>query len=153
MSPKLNRLRLEQTSKALQVFEPLKANRMPPGGWLRVIREALGRTQRQQAGRLGIAAPTLHKSEQAEAEGRITLAQLRKLAAGLDCELVYALVPHRSLAEQVEAQADRIARLEVQGVTHSMKLEDQGPSNEFVQQQMRQRRHELLTGKWSNLWR
>ncbi|MES2957830.1 MAG: mobile mystery protein A [Pseudomonadota bacterium] len=153
MSPKLNRLRLEQTSKALQVFEPLTASRTPSGGWLRVIREALGRTQRQQAGRLGIAAPTLHKSEKAEAEGRITLAQLRKLAAGLDCELVYALVPRRPLAEQVEAQADRVARLEVQGVTHSMKLEDQGPSNEFVQRQMQERRHELLTGKWSNLWR
>jgi predicted DNA-binding mobile mystery protein A len=153
VSPELNLLRLEQTSKALQAFAPLRGGRLPTGGWLRAIRQALGRTQRQQASRLRIAAPTLVKSEQAEAEGRITLAQLRKLAAGLDCELVYALVPRKPLTEQVEQQAERIARQEVLGVSHTMQLEDQEPSNEFVQRQVQQRRQELLAGKWSNLWR
>jgi predicted DNA-binding mobile mystery protein A len=151
--PEFNRLRLEQTSKALHSVAPLRASRTPSGGWLRAIRDALGRTQRQQAARLKISAPTLFKSERAEADGRITLAQLRKLAAGLDCELVYALVPRQPLVDQVEEQAERIAREEVLGVSHTMRLEDQTPSNEFVQQRVRQRRQELLAGKWSKLWR
>ena len=153
MSLEMDRLRLEQTSKALQAFAPRLDRRMPSGGWLRAVREALGRTQRQQAARLNIAAPTLAKSEKAEADGRITVAQLRKLAAGLDCELVYTLVPRRPLSEQVEQQAERIARQEVLGVSHTMQLEDQQPSDEFILRQIQQRRQQLLAGKWSHLWR
>lgn len=40
-----------------------------------------------------MAGPSLHKAEAAEARGRISLTQLRKLAEALGCEVVYALVP------------------------------------------------------------
>ena len=153
MSSDLYRLRLDQTSQSLQAFDSLKGAQTPSGGWLRTIREALGRTQRQQAALVGIAAPTLHKSERAESEGRITLAHLRRLADGLDCELVYAIVPRRPLKEVVEARAELVAREQVRGVAHSMGLENQRPSSEFVEQQLVQRRLELLAGKWSHLWR
>jgi predicted DNA-binding mobile mystery protein A len=99
----------------------------PPRGWLKLIREALGRTERQQAQRLGIAGATLHKSEQSEADDRITLGQLRKLADGLDCELVHALVPRRPLTDVVQERARAIAMEEVGGEAHTMGLEDQRP--------------------------
>jgi predicted DNA-binding mobile mystery protein A len=153
MTAELQTLRLEHIHAALAALDSVKSLRPPPGGWLRAVREALGRTLRQQADRVGITAPTLHKSERAEAEGRITLGQLRKLAEGLDCELVYGLVPRRPLKDVVEAQAERIARDEVLGVAHSMSLEEQRPSSEFVDRQLAQRRSELLRGKWSALWR
>ena len=153
MSPDLSRLRLEQTSRALQPFAALQGLSVPSGGWLRAVREALGLSLRKQAERVRIAASNLHKSELAEAEGRITLAQLRKLAEGLDCEVIYALVPRKPLIKVVEAQANRIARAEVLGVTHSMSLEDQRPSDDFVAQQIDERRRELLAGSWSKLWR
>jgi predicted DNA-binding mobile mystery protein A len=153
MTPNLNRLRLNQTERTLASFEALKGQPAPQDGWLRAVRESLGRSLRVQAARLGIAAPTLHKSESAEAEGRITLAQLRKLAAGLDCEVVYALIPRQSLSATVEAQADILARQEVLGVTHSMSLEDQKPSDQFVARQVAERRQALLAGPWSKLWR
>lgn len=91
------------------------------------MREALGGSLRVQAARLGIAAPTLHKSESSEVEGRIALAQLRKLAEGLDCEVVYALIPRLGLSQMVKAQANMLARQEVLGVAHSMSLEDNQP--------------------------
>lgn len=153
MSSNLNRLRLEQTSRALEPFAALQGQSVPSGGWLRAVREALGRSLRKQAEHVHIAAPNLHKSELAESEGRITLAQLRKLAAGLDCELVYALVPREPLLTMVEAQADRLARQEVLGVAHSMGLEGQRPSDTFVAKQLDERRQELLAGSWSKLWR
>src|SRR6218665_3654773 len=93
MSPELNQLRLEQLQATLSSYADLVKRQTPPRGWLKLIREGLGRTERQQAQRLGISGPTLHKSEQSEADDRITLGQLRKLADGLDCELVYALGP------------------------------------------------------------
>ena len=96
---------------------------------------------------------TLTRSEQAEAEGSISLAQLRKLAAGLDCEVVYAIVPRQPLRQMVETQAERIAREEVLGVAHSMGLEDQRPSEGFVDQQLAERKRALLSGPWSKLWR
>ena len=96
---------------------------------------------------------TLTRSEQAEAEGSISLAQLRKLAAGLDCELVYAILPRQPLRQVVETQADRIAREEVSGVAHSMGLEDQRPSKGFVDRQIAERKKALLSGPWSKLWR
>jgi predicted DNA-binding mobile mystery protein A len=122
-------------------------------GWLKEIREALGRTERQQAERLGISGSTLHKSEQSEAQERISLGQLRKLADGLDCELVYALVPRRPLTEVVQDRANQLAKEEVYGVAHSMGLEDQRPSDARIQRQVARRAEELLRGRWSHLWR
>jgi predicted DNA-binding mobile mystery protein A len=153
MSTEFNYLRLEQLQGALAAYQALLAKMPPPRGWLKEIREALGRTERQQAERLGVAGSTLHKSEQSEAEERITLGQLRKLADGLDCELVYALVPRKPLTDVVQDRATRLAREEVYGVAHTMSLEDQRPTDERIQKQVARRAEELLRGKWSDLWR
>ncbi|MDQ0590712.1 mobile mystery protein A [Variovorax paradoxus] len=153
MATNLNQLRVEQVDGALEPYRKVGGMSVPAGGWLRAVREALGLTVRQQAARVGIAVATLHKSEQSEAHERISLAQLRKLAEGLDCELVYGLVPRKPLAEMVQEQASRIARSEILGVAHSMDLEDQRPSEAYVRRQLDQRRAELLSGKWSSLWR
>ncbi|MDP2367285.1 mobile mystery protein A [Rhodoferax sp.] len=153
MSSEFNHLRVEQLQSAVKAYRVLLAKRAPSRGWLKEIREALGRTERQQAERLGISGSTLHKSEQSEAQERITLGQLRKLADGLDCELVYALVPRKPLTEVVQDRAKQLARDEVYGVAHTMSLEDQRPTDERIQRQVARRAEELLRGKWSDLWR
>lgn len=153
MTTKLARLRLEQLDRTVAPYADLKGKPVPRDGWLRAIREALGRSLRIQASRVGITAPTLFKAESAEAEGRITLGQLRKLAEALDCELVYALVPRQPLVQVVEQHAEALARQEVLGVSHSMGLEAQRPSDQFVARQVAQRKDELLAGSWSKLWR
>lgn len=153
MSSEFKHLRVEQLQAALKAYEILLTKRAPSRGWLKEIREALGRTERQQAERLGISASTLHKSEQSEAEERISLGQLRKLADGLDCELVYALVPRRPLPEVVQDRATQLAKEEVFGVAHTMGLEDQRPTDQRIQKQVARRAEELLRGKWSDLWR
>jgi predicted DNA-binding mobile mystery protein A len=153
MSSEFNHLRLEQLQAALSVYEILRTKRAPPRGWLKEIREALGRTERQQAQRLGISGSTLHKSEQSEAQERISLGQLRKLADGLDCELVYALVPRKPLPNVVQDRATQLAKEEVHGVAHTMGLEDQRPTDARIQKQVARRAEELLRAKWSDLWR
>ncbi|KKJ02777.1 mobile mystery protein A [Burkholderia gladioli] len=153
MNSRMNELRLEQVQRTVEAYAELAKRRAPPTGWLKLIREALGLTGRQQASRLGISAPTLHKSEKAEADERITLGQLRKLAEGLDCDLVYALVPRKPLTQMVDDQARAIAMQEVNGVAHTMSLEDQRPGAERLRKQVEQRKAELLRGRWSELWR
>jgi len=153
MTAKLNHLRLAQLDRTLAQYASLKGKAMPRDGWLRAIREGLGRSLRLQARRIGVTAPALLKAEAAEAEGRISLRQLRKLAESLDCELVYALVPRQPLLRSVEEQSELLARRDILEVSHSMGLEAQRPSEEFVAQQIAQRKDELLAGPWSKLWR
>jgi len=153
MDSRMRQLRLEQVQASVAAYSDLTNRRPPARGWLKAIRESLGLTERQQADRLGITGSTLHKSESAEAEERITLGQLRKLAEGLDCELVYALVPRKPLTQVVEDRARSIALQEVSGVAHTMSLEDQRPATDRLRKQVEQRTAELLRGRWSDLWR
>ena len=153
MNAMMNQIRLEQVQASVEAYADLAKHRAPPRGWLKLIRESLGLTERQQAARLGISAPTLHKSEQAEADERISLGQLRKLAEGLDCELVYALVPRKPLTQVVAERAGAIALQEVGAVAHTMCLEDQRPDTASLQKQVEQRTETLLRGRWSALWR
>jgi predicted DNA-binding mobile mystery protein A len=153
MATEFNTLRLEQLQAVLDAYAVLRAKRPPLRGWLKEIREAMGKTERQQAARLGVTGAALHKSEQSEADERITLGQLRKVADSLDCDLVYALVPRKPLTAVVQERATQLAKEEVYGVAHTMSLEDQRPTDERIQKQVTRRAEELLRGKWSKLWR
>jgi|SRR5579872_628209 len=126
----MKRPRLAAQSRAhlderLKNFRPVSRFTPPVKGWIRAIRSALGMTTEQLAHRLGVKQPTLHKLEQSEAEGSIELATLRRVAAALDCTLVYALVPNQSLDETVRARARKFTRNRLAPVEHSMLLEDQ----------------------------
>ncbi|MBP7639846.1 MAG: helix-turn-helix domain-containing protein, partial [Thauera sp.] len=78
----------------------------------------------QLARRMGVAQPTLTKLEQSEAADRIQLDSLRRVAAALDCDVVYALVPRRPLQEMVEARRVLVAGREYARAAHSIALED-----------------------------
>lgn len=154
VTPHFNRLQLEQTERAIAPFAALRGKTaVPAGGWLKALRESLGRSLRKQAERAHITAPSLLKAEASELTGGISLGQLRKLADSLDCELVYALVPKQPLSKVIESQADKLAREQVLGLAHSMSLEDQRPDKAFVESQIAERRRALLEGPWSRLWR
>ncbi len=153
MSAEMQRLRVEQVQQQLGAYEHLLHVERPRRGWLRAVREALGRTERQQAGVLGVSGPTLHKSEAAEADERISLRQLRKLARSLDCELVYGLVSRRPLTDVVESRARELATMEVNRVAHSMRLDGKTPSERVIERQIQQLTDELLRQRWSELWR
>lgn len=65
----------------------------PAVGWLRVVRDGLDMTLAELAVRMKVTPPAVRSFEQAESEDRITLASLRRAAAAMDHDLVYALVP------------------------------------------------------------
>jgi predicted DNA-binding mobile mystery protein A len=104
----------------------LAARYSPPvRGWIKAIREALGMTTTQLAQRLGVKQPSVVAIEQSEAKGTMELATLRRVAASLDCTLVYALVPNKPLEAMVRDRARAFARRRLGPVEHSMLLEDQ----------------------------
>ena len=145
-----NDLKLRQLE---DVLRPLGTIPAPPrGGWIKAVRDAIGMTTRQFAARLGLAQPTVVNAEKNEAAGTITLSQLKRLAAALDCELRYVLVPRMPLAERVNVQAERKARERVANIAHSMALEAQSTDSEFERRQIAEVKDELLRGRRSRLW-
>jgi predicted DNA-binding mobile mystery protein A len=97
----------------------------PVRGWIRAVREALGMTTAQLAERLKMRQPSLIAIEQSEAKATVQLATLRKVAAAMDCTLVYALVPNRPLETIVHERARKLARKRLRSVEHTMLLEKQ----------------------------
>ena len=120
-APALARRRLDER---LQTFTGLGA--APPMGWVRAIRDALGLTGAQLARRLGIRPASLFELEKNEAKGAITLATLKRAAEALDCTLVYALVPNKTLETMVQDAAKAAAKTELVAALHTMELEAQG---------------------------
>src|SRR5450755_388471 len=97
----------------------------PLRGWIKAIRGALGMSTAQLAKRLGIKQPSVVALEQSEARGAIELATLRRVAAALDCTLIYALIPNKPLDTIVRDRARAFARRRLEPVEHSMLLENQ----------------------------
>ena len=98
---------------------------VPPKGWIRAIRDALGMSGVQLAKRLKVSPQTVEAMEKSEAAGTIQLNTLKRAAEALDCTLVYALVPRTSLEDNVRNRARQIATTALARVSHTMKLEDQ----------------------------
>lgn len=144
-------LPVRQLDKALVPWRSLDRSR-PSSGWLRAIRQVLGMTTRQLARSVGVSQAAVSEVERTEARGDITLATLQRYATALDCELVYALVPRRSLEEMMGERADRIARDQVSRVRHSMALENQSTSKQLLKREIAEVRRRLLEGKRSRLW-
>lgn len=117
----------------------------PNRGWIRAVRDALGISAAQLGERLGIAQQTVTRLERSEVNDTIQLSSLRKVAAAMDCELVYGFVPKGSFQEIVERRAREIAREALARVGHSMALEDQAVEeseakiNAYVKNHLRER--------------
>lgn len=99
---------------------------IPQGGWIKSIRQALGMTQAELATILGVNQKSVHQLESSEVLRKIQLDSLERAAEALDCELVYALLPRKTLQSRYEAQAQKLAREQIANVESNMILEDQG---------------------------
>ena len=124
----------------------------PSRGWIRAIRDALGMTTAQFGRRMGVSQPRAVQIEQAEKDGSITLETLSRAARALDCQLVYALVPHDSLEAQVRGRARMLAKDLLRSVSHHMALEDQRVSDEDERDQLERMIDKLLDAPGSKLW-
>lgn len=102
--------------------------------------------------RLQVRNSTVHKLEKSEADDSISLASLRKVAAALDCELHYVLVPKTSLETKLKDQAKAVARQHLLPVAHTMSLEDQSVTGREQQAQLDVLAKELLDRSWRDLW-
>jgi predicted DNA-binding mobile mystery protein A len=109
----------------LKELGPVNRFAPPVRGWIKAVRAALGMSSAQLAKRLGIKQPSVVALEQSEVKGTIELKTLRRVAAALDCTLVYSLVPNKPLEAMVRDRARMFARRRLEPLEHSMLLEAQ----------------------------
>lgn len=124
----------------------------PPKGWIRAIRDALGLTARQLASRMGRTHSVLVRLERSEVADAITLGSLRAAAEAMDCTLVYAIVPNRSLTETARARATSIADAQLSRMHHTMRLEDQALTRDDLAQERNRLIEGILARGGSRLW-
>ena len=118
----------KQLDATLQQFNPLRSTSSPSRGWIRAIRDALGMTAKQLAGRLGVAQQAVARIEKAEITGSVTIKTMQRVAERLDCRFVYGFVPTTSLDETVQARARQIATERLSEAKQTMALENQSLS-------------------------
>ncbi|MDM8084417.1 mobile mystery protein A [Cellulomonas cellasea] len=116
---------------------PRDASVRPHGGWVQAIRTALGMSRSDLARRMGVAPSTLVGIEENEVRGTVRMDTLARAAEALDCDLVYALVPRRSLDDTVNARAEQVARRELAPIVNTMRLEAQGLEGEDARDALR----------------
>ena len=146
---KLIRQQLEAT---LQNFRSLLDISMPPKGWARAVRDALGMNGRQLADRLDVTRQRAAIIEKDELAGSVTLKSMRRVAECLDCAFVYAFVPRTSLEQTLREQATRVAKNRLTRVSHTMRLENQQLSDNDQEKALSDMVEELVDTLPSTLW-
>jgi predicted DNA-binding mobile mystery protein A len=145
-------LKRKQLDEKLQGLREPNIPKVPRGGWAKAIRTALAMPSEVLGRRIGISQSAVIQLQQGEEAETITLASLRKLARGLDCNLVYALIPRTSLQEMVENQALHRARSLVNTVSSSMELEQQAIPEQERERQVQALAKNLLVKPGTGFW-
>ena len=129
----------------------MKSEAVPRAGWVREIRTALGLSQSQLAARAGVSRATVQQMERAEAQRRITLASLDKLAQAMGCQVALAIVPKGGTLEDVRRrQAAAKAEIILHEKTRNNKTPPRPADLERRKQQLVTK---LLRGSRRRLWR
>ncbi len=149
---RLEKLRIRQLDDTLNDLRGLGQCSAPEQGWVRTIRQALGMSIRQLAVRTELSKTSVASIESSEAKGTVQLDSLNKLAEGLNCRLVYALVPKTSLGQVLSDQAVAKATILVDQVSDSMDLEMQGVSDTEKKRQVLEMAEEMLRSPGRGFW-
>lgn len=133
-------LQLQQLNSKMQAFNSLHQVVIPPTGWIKAMRIALGISMKQLGKKLSISKQSIQELEQREKEGAITINGLRDVAKVLDMQLVYGFVPKDgSLDALIERKALVLARQIVLRTSNSMKLEAQENSKQRIEKAIQER--------------
>lgn len=148
-----NKLQIEQLESKIKVYASISQIVIPPTGWIKAVRLALGMSLQQLANRISITKQSVQEMEQRERDGSISLKSLREAAKALDMELVYGFVPKDgSLDALIDRKAKDLATQIVIRTSNSMKLEDQENSETRLKKAIEQRTATLKQQMPKILW-
>ena len=146
-------LKIKQVDELISSLKSDKRIIKPKTGWINLIRTTLGMSARALGGRVGLTQSRIALIEKGEVNGTITLNTLEKVVSGLDCELVYFLVPkEKSLSAMREKQAYKKASSLDSYAERHMVLEDQATSNNYQKENIEKLKDEYLKNWPRDFW-
>jgi len=146
-------LQLQQLNSKMLGFASLKEVAMPPTGWIKAIRTAIGMSMQQLGNKLNITKQGVMDIEKREKEGSITIKSLRGIARAMDMQLVYGFVPNDgSLDALIEKRATELATQIVMRTANTMKIEDQANSKKRIEAAIRERAAAIQNDMPKILW-
>jgi predicted DNA-binding mobile mystery protein A len=146
-------LQLQQLNSKMLGFASLKQVAMPPTGWIKAIRTAIGMSMQQLGNKLNVSKQGVMDIEKREKDGSITIKSLREIARAMDMQLVYGFVPNDgSLDALIEKRATELATQIVMRTANTMKLEDQANSKKRIEAAIRERAAAIKNEMPKILW-
>jgi len=146
-------LQLQQLNNKMGDFALLKQVAIPPTGWIKAIRTAIGMSMQQLGKKLSVSKQAILDIEKREKSGSITIKSLKEIARALDMQLVYGFVPNDgSLDALIEKKATELATKIVLRTSNTMKLENQGNTNTRIEKAIKERAEEIKNEMPKILW-
>jgi len=146
-------LQIQQLNNKMVAFAALQKITMPPTGWIKAIRTAIGMSMQQLGAKLSITKQGVQDIEKREQDGSITIKALRETAKTLDMQLVYGFVPNDgSLDELIDRKARELAAQIVLRTSNSMKLEDQENTQKRIEKAIQERTNAIKNEMPKTLW-
>jgi predicted DNA-binding mobile mystery protein A len=146
-------LQLQQLNSKMLGFASLKKVAMPPTGWIKAIRTALGMSMQQLGKRLNVSKQAVMDIEKREKDGSITIRSLREIARAMDMQLVYGFVPNEgSLDALIEKRATELATQIVMRTAKTMELENQANSKKRIEAAIKERAAAIQNEMPKILW-
>ena len=146
-------LQLQQLNSKMLGFASLKQLAMPPTGWIKAIRTAIGMSMQQLGNKLNVFKQGIMDIEKREKVGSITIKSLREIARAMDMQLVYGFVPNDgALDALIEKRATELASQIVMRSANTMKLEDQANSKKRIETAIRERATAIKNEMPKILW-
>lgn len=125
---------------------------VPVEGWIKTMRQALDMSGAQLARRMSKGRAAIMKAEKHERSGALTLRSLESAAAAMNCRVVYALVPEKSITDILLKRATEKARQIVESADMHMALESQTLSEKQRKSEKKRLAEELLQTMPSDFW-
>ncbi|MFP4472867.1 MAG: mobile mystery protein A [Candidatus Omnitrophota bacterium] len=146
------RLIRRQVQEKIAVLKKFSDMGMPEKGWIKTIRESLGMTTGEMAGKTGLDQSRISRLEKAEPSGRLTVSSLQKIAKGLGMRFVYGFVGEKTLEQMVRDQAQKIARKRMKRLDNTMALEEQGLSDTDKQAALKDMVDKIMMERPKDFW-
>ncbi|HWQ25356.1 MAG TPA: mobile mystery protein A [Chlorobaculum sp.] len=146
-------LQIKHLNEKMQTLEPFRHLAVPPTGWVKAVRTALGMSMQQLGNRLSITRQSVQDIEKREKEGSITIKALREVGRALDMDVVYVFLPRDgSLEALIERRATELATEIVMRTSTHMNLEGQGNSEQRLAEAIRERAYTIRKEMPKILW-
>jgi predicted DNA-binding mobile mystery protein A len=146
-------LQLQQLNNKMLGFASLKQLAVPPTGWIKAIRNAMGMSGQQLGNKLSVTKQGILDFEKREKDGSITIKALKEIGRAMDMQLVYGFVPNDgSLDALIEKRAHELASKIVLRTANTMMLEDQGNSKNRIEKAIKERAAEIKNNMPKMLW-